>query len=97
MGSQAHLAGFRGLLQDDTGYDGLYRNGVTEVACWAHSRQGVGVSTSPDHDRTALDVSSVPFSLTIVLGPGLMLFSTGTLSFDSLEYTCRAEMARRTA
>ena len=35
---QAHLAGFRGFLQADAyaGYDGLYRSGVTEVACWAH-------------------------------------------------------------
>lgn len=40
---QAHLAGFRGFLQADAyaGYDGLYRNGVTEVACWAHFRRKV--------------------------------------------------------
>ena len=40
---QAHLAGFRGFLQADAyaGYDGLYRRGVTEVACWAHFRRKV--------------------------------------------------------
>ena len=40
---QAHLAGFRGFLQADAyaGYDGLYRGGVTEVACWAHFRRKV--------------------------------------------------------
>lgn len=40
---QAHLAGFRGFLQADAyaGYDGLYRSGVTEVACWAHFRRKV--------------------------------------------------------
>lgn len=40
---QAHLAGFRGCLQADAyaGYDGLYRGGVTEVACWAHFRRKV--------------------------------------------------------
>ena len=39
----AHLAGFRGFLQADAyaGYDGLYRSGVTEVACWAHFRRKV--------------------------------------------------------
>jgi len=39
----AHLAGFRGFLQADAyaGYDGLYRNGVTEVACWAHFRRKI--------------------------------------------------------
>jgi transposase len=39
----AHLAGFRGFLQTDAyaGYDGLYRSGVTEVACWAHFRRKV--------------------------------------------------------
>jgi len=39
----AHLTGFRGFLQADAyaGYDGLYRNGVTEVACWAHFRRKV--------------------------------------------------------
>ena len=37
----AHLAGFRGFFQADAyaGYDGLYRGGVTEVACWAHFRR----------------------------------------------------------
>ena len=40
---QAHLAGFRGFLQADAyaGYDGLYRSGVTEIACWAHFRRKV--------------------------------------------------------
>ncbi len=39
----SHLAGFRGFLQADAyaGYDGLYRGGVTEVACWAHFRRKV--------------------------------------------------------
>ena len=39
----AHLAGFRGFLQADAyaGYDGLYRSGVTEVACWAHFRRKI--------------------------------------------------------
>lgn len=39
----SHLAGFRGFLQADAyaGYDGLYRSGVTEVACWAHFRRKV--------------------------------------------------------
>ena len=43
MHPQAHLAGFRGFLQADAyaGYDGLYRSGVTEVACWAHFRRKV--------------------------------------------------------
>ena len=37
------FAGFRGFLQADAyaGYDGLYRGGVTEVACWAHFRRKV--------------------------------------------------------
>ena len=40
---QAHLAGFSGFLQADAyaGYDGLYRSGVTEIACWAHFRRKV--------------------------------------------------------
>lgn len=40
---QAHLAGFSGFLQADAyaGYDGLYRSGVAEVACWAHFRRKV--------------------------------------------------------
>ncbi|MGW8278823.1 IS66 family transposase [Sphingomonas aurantiaca] len=40
---QAHLAGFLGFLQADAyaGYEGLYRSGVTEVACWAHFRRKV--------------------------------------------------------
>ena len=40
---QAHLAGFRGFLQADAyaGYEGLYRSGVIEVACWAHFRRKV--------------------------------------------------------
>jgi transposase len=40
---QAHLTGFRGLLQADAyaGYDALYRSGVTEVGCWAHFRRKV--------------------------------------------------------
>lgn len=40
---QAHLAAFRGFLQADAyaGYDGLYRSGATEVACWAHFRRKV--------------------------------------------------------
>ncbi|BCA63411.1 transposase [Sphingomonas sp. HMP9] len=40
---QAHLAGFRGFLQAEAhaGYDGLYRSGVTDVACWACSRRKV--------------------------------------------------------
>ena len=40
---QARLAGFRGFLQADAyaGYDGLYRSGVTEIACWAHFRRKV--------------------------------------------------------
>ena len=39
----AHLTGFRGFLQADAyaGYDGLYRSGVTEIACWAHFRRKV--------------------------------------------------------
>jgi hypothetical protein len=39
----SHLAGFRGFLQADAyaGYDGLYRGGMTEVACWAHFRRKV--------------------------------------------------------
>lgn len=39
----SHLAGFRSFLQADAyaGYDGFYRNGVTEVACWAHFRRKV--------------------------------------------------------
>jgi transposase len=39
---QAHLKGFAGLLQADAyaGYDELYKKqGVTEVACWAHARR----------------------------------------------------------
>jgi transposase len=36
-----HLAGFRGILQADgyAGYAGLYEQGVTEAACWAHARR----------------------------------------------------------
>ncbi|WP_425475302.1 IS66 family transposase [Sphingomonas silueang] len=39
----SHLAGFRGFLQADAyaGYDGLYHDGVSEVACWAHFRRKV--------------------------------------------------------
>lgn len=38
---RAHLAGFHGLLQADgyAGFAGLYEQGVTEVACWAHVRR----------------------------------------------------------
>ena len=49
----AHLAGFRGCLQADAyaGYDGLYRGGVTEVACWANfaARCSTCTSASPHH------------------------------------------------
>jgi transposase len=40
-GPQTFLKGFRGYLQADAfgGYDGLYATGVTEVACWAHTRR----------------------------------------------------------
>ncbi len=40
---QAHLAGVGGFLQADAyaGYDGLYRSGVTKVACWAHFHRKV--------------------------------------------------------
>jgi transposase len=40
---QTHLAGFRGFLQADAYacYDGLYRNGAIEVACWAHFKRKV--------------------------------------------------------
>jgi transposase len=36
-----HLAGFLGILQADgyKGYAGLYDQGVTEAACWAHVRR----------------------------------------------------------
>ena len=39
---EAHLAGFRGVLQADgyAGFDGLYDSGlVQEAACWAHVRR----------------------------------------------------------
>ncbi|NUZ09128.1 IS66 family transposase [Schlegelella sp. ID0723] len=38
---QAHLARFQGALQADAygGWGGLYEDGVTEVACWAHARR----------------------------------------------------------
>ncbi|BCA63476.1 transposase [Sphingomonas sp. HMP9] len=52
----AHLAGFRGFLQADAyaGYDGLYRGGVTEVACWAHFRRKV----FDLHERTATPLTT---------------------------------------
>jgi transposase len=36
-----HLTSFRGILQADgyAGYAGLYDQGVTEAACWAHARR----------------------------------------------------------
>jgi transposase len=36
-----HLMSFRGILQADgyAGYAGLYDQGVTEAACWAHARR----------------------------------------------------------
>ena len=38
---QAHLAGFRGILQADAygGWTKLYDGGVVEAACWAHARR----------------------------------------------------------
>jgi transposase len=52
----AHLAGFRGFLQADAyaGYDGLYRGGVTEVACWAHFRRKI----FDLHERTATQLTT---------------------------------------
>ncbi|WP_413716360.1 IS66 family transposase [Sphingomonas sp. R1] len=52
----AHLAGFRGFLQADAyaGYDGLYRGGATEVACWAHFRRKI----FDLHDRTATPLTT---------------------------------------
>lgn len=52
----AHLAGFRGFLQADAyaGYDGLYRGGVTEVACWAHFRRKI----FDLHERTSTPLTT---------------------------------------
>lgn len=38
---RAHLRGFGGILQADAyaGWGGLYEQGVTEAACWAHARR----------------------------------------------------------
>ncbi|HWH73359.1 MAG TPA: IS66 family transposase [Methylibium sp.] len=38
---RGHLSGFGGILQADAygGWGGLYDNGVTEAACWAHARR----------------------------------------------------------
>ena len=51
-----HLAGFRGFLQADAyaGYDGLYRGGVTEVACWAHFRRKI----FDLHERTSTPLTT---------------------------------------
>ena len=40
-GPQTILKDFRGHLQADAfgGYDGVFANGATEVACWAHARR----------------------------------------------------------
>lgn len=52
------LQGFTGYLQADAfgGYDGLYANGVTEVACWAHARRKFfdAKTTSPAEAHEAL-------------------------------------------
>ncbi|MHA6721319.1 IS66 family transposase [Sphingomonas sp. RS6] len=52
----AHLAGFRGFLQADAyaGYDGLYRGGATEVACWAHFRRKI----FDLHERTSTPLTT---------------------------------------
>jgi hypothetical protein len=41
--AKSHLAGLHGFLQADAyaGYDGYYRFGVIEVACWKHFRRKV--------------------------------------------------------
>jgi len=41
QGPHSFLSGYRGYLQADaySGYDGLYKNGVKEVACLAHLRR----------------------------------------------------------
>ena len=62
----SHLAGFRNFLQADAyaGYDGLYRGGVTEVACWAHfPAQGLRpartVAHAADHRHSRADRSDL--------------------------------------
>jgi len=57
---QNHLANFKGYIHADAyaGYNPIYRNGATEVACWAHSRRkffDAFKSSDPTLPREALE------------------------------------------
>jgi transposase len=66
-GPVSFLQGFTGYLQADAfgGYDGLYANGVTEVACWAHARRKFfdAKTTSPAEAHEALARISALYDL----------------------------------
>jgi transposase/uncharacterized coiled-coil protein SlyX len=55
-GPVTFLQGFKGYLQADAyaGYHDLYARGVTEVACWAHTRRYF-VEAAPSEAATALE------------------------------------------
>jgi transposase len=54
-GPSKWLDKFRGYLQADAygGYDGIYATGVTEVACWAHTRRHFFDAKETDGRRAA--------------------------------------------
>jgi transposase len=54
-GPMTFLKGFKGYLQADafSGYDRVYAQGVTEVACWAHARRKFVEAESSDAARAA--------------------------------------------
>ena len=54
-GPSKWLDKFRGYLQADAygGYDGIYANGVKEVACWAHARRHFFDAKDTDARRSA--------------------------------------------
>jgi transposase len=67
-----HLAGFRGILQADgyAGYAGLYEQGVTEAACWAHARRkffDVHVSTQSPLALEALQRIAALYAIEAVI------------------------------
>src|SRR5579859_2282327 len=60
-GPATFLQGFKGYLQADAfgGYDGLYAQGVTEVACWAHARRKFVEAEGTDAARAAEGVARI--------------------------------------
>jgi len=82
-----HLAGFRGFLQADAyaGYDGLYRGGATEIACWAHFRRKV----FDLHER-----SPTPLTTDILERIGALYAVEAEVSGQPPDVRCRARQEK---